>query len=278
MFWGRWGEKAGISARLFVDMWEYSSTWYADLPYHNFDHALDTLWKTMELADECETSGLAVDRGALIAGDLFHDAGFHLKLDDQDTNGLVDEGDTRGFEKKEDFSASVLGMYMFGQLQNHLQKHKGDTTVAPFEFSSGRLLRAQNAILATTAGSSVNGLEDKILRIADLANVGEDYELFVSNTNKLFKEVGILGSQCEFWEFAIKSANILSSYLDTDLRLTGYDVIAGEANVSPFQIRCAKNIRKLVQDVGYVFNIPFETLASRLTQHSLRMLEIARDA
>lgn len=53
-----------------------------EMPYHNWVHALDVIGHADELADMAENAGNALDRDALLLGSVWHDADYHLPLEE----------------------------------------------------------------------------------------------------------------------------------------------------------------------------------------------------
>jgi hypothetical protein len=157
-FWQKWGEKSGFTPDQFDHLWKESALWYTDWPYHNFSHAKETLWETMHLADFCERFDYQVNRKALIAGTLFHDAGYHM------------DHESFGYESKEEYSAQLLG------------RHAHD-----YGMYEDDIVIAMNAIRATRLGAPAPGLHDKIIVRADIANIGGDFDREFAPKTELFR-------------------------------------------------------------------------------------------
>ena len=198
-FMYQWGRGSGFEREEIYGIFGAAQRHYTDLPYHNFDHAKDTLWEAMRLADLCEQHGESVNRKALIVAALFHDAGFH------------DDHKAKGFESKEKYSAAIMA----------------DAVSGRFGLSVSDGVTAIEAILATEAGVKPETLEQKILVRADLANVFADTRTFLASTIKLYTESQrdnrlplAPGGQSKFIK---ESGAILRKYFSNDLWLGDWD-------------------------------------------------------
>jgi hypothetical protein len=190
-----WGEKSLLTVKETYSLFQNAEEQYIDLPYHNFSHAKATLWEAMRLADECEANGVSVNRKALIAASLFHDAGYQI------------DSTEMGHASKEEYS-----IYLFVE-------KAGKKT----EFSVTDSVTAIEAIKATESGVKPLTLEQKILVRADLANVFSDTRTFLASTYKLYRESqGISklplspSGQTKFIRYSVE---ILKKYLENDLSL-----------------------------------------------------------
>lgn len=67
-------ENCGFEDQQFMDLWAFAHNTSESLPYHNFIHAIETLWASMELVDQLETDGFAVNRRVLAGTALLHNA------------------------------------------------------------------------------------------------------------------------------------------------------------------------------------------------------------
>jgi HD superfamily phosphodiesterase len=190
-----WGDRSSFSAKETYALFESAEKQYIDLPYHNFSHAKATLWEAMRLADACEKNGVSVNRKALAAAALFHDAGFHL-----DSKAL-------GHSSQEDLSIDIFA----------------EEAGAKYGFTIAESITAIEAIKATECGIKPVTLEQKILVRADLANVFSDTRTFLASSYKLYMEnqgsnklpVSPKGQA----KFINDSIQILKKYLENDLSL-----------------------------------------------------------
>src|SRR5665213_1247799 len=97
-FWELYGSKfdsAVFPRQSFDAAWQFAEENSADFERHNFDHAKETLWAAMELADYCEENGEEVDRVALVLAALTHD------------NGVDKDYITLGFDSEEEYAAAL---------------------------------------------------------------------------------------------------------------------------------------------------------------------------
>lgn len=204
-FVSNWGEVAGFdNLEQFRRLWSVAEQSYSNpsLPYHKFEHALDVLWKSMELVDLWEANILnhtdqqeIPKRKALIIASLFHDSGFG------------EDYQAKNNETPEAYSADLL------------------TAAAQAEnISEEDIYVARQLVLATTPGYIIKNndplkINKKLLIRADIDNIGGDYSNdFTSANTALLKEAVILAQRNgEFVDKTIFAANalkILSSYID----------------------------------------------------------------
>lgn len=231
-----WGEVCGFDPLQLDHVWRHASRMYGDLPYHNFTHALETLWECMRLADEAVANGEVVNRQALVLGALFHDANYHKQLPQK-------------YESKEVYSAHIL---------------TSKTLPWALTIDTPTMFTAQNAILATARGSKTYSLEDKILRRADLANIAGSYaEDFLNKTKLYHQETEMLsGAKINIWDFATTSIQVLSDYLDEDVRLGEWDNYKDRQTV--FQFRAIENLKQLAAEIAQKRNLQIADVINKL--------------
>lgn len=189
---------------------------YVDLPYHNFQHVLDTEIDSLKYADICEKNGLSPNRSVLSASALLHDANYYI--------------DSRQFYKtKEEYSMAIAG---------HILPF--------FDYSSEDIEQTQIAINGTEAGQNCPTLEAKILRRADIGNVGSSPREFLTKTCLIVHENILLnGLNAVSWSDVVNVTNQkISSYLvDDDFKFGDFEESSG--GQLKFIADCLKNIRRL---------------------------------
>jgi hypothetical protein len=178
--------------------WLFAQSRYASgnekLPYHNFEHALDTLNESLRLAGlyDQHNEGKSINRKALVAAALLHDADYHEKL--------------VNYSSKEARSAALLVEY------------GGD-----FGLDWNDVVTADHAIRATQAGIKPHTPEAKILIRADLRNVFSSFGAFSASTTKLYvEELGLAirgGRPFDALGFRPNAVKILAEYFIHDLSL-----------------------------------------------------------
>jgi hypothetical protein len=208
-FWTRWGERSGFTREQLDMAWADAENQYGELPYHNFEHALETLWGTMELTDLCEQNGVEVNRKTLIGAALFHDAGY--------------DRDAPDYGSKEAYSAALFELF------------------APsYGYAAEEIAIGKQAILATKVSAKPESIEDKILVRADLKNLGEDYTSSVLRKTNLLKEESkiLKGNDFNPMQFAADSICVVATYLGNDLSLGEFE--------ENWTKRAALNIKRLI--------------------------------
>lgn len=199
----QWGD-CGFEADQLSKVFETAETYYSDLPYHNFQHALESLWDAQRLADLCEANGEPVNRKALIGAALFHDANYHK----DHTNTEFEDIE---FSNKEEYSAAI-----FESLAEELGFSEEETAIA------------KDSILATFPTAPTETLEEKITVRADLSNIFGDYETsFMAKNDLLKKELAyaksLANEELDEEVFAAMTITILTTYIAKDLSLGDFD-------------------------------------------------------
>jgi len=203
-FWELHGSKfdpAVFPRQSFDAVWQFAEENSADFERHNFDHAKETLWAVMELADYCEENGEEVDRVALVLAALTHD------------NGLGEDFKALGFDTEEEYAAALCD-----KVARSLDPKLPETTIAV----------AKQAVLDTAIDAEPAAIESKIMVNGDLQNVGEDYETcFLPVTKQLWEEYKQRydkpGGTPNDILFIQASIAVLRTYIAKDLSLGPFD-------------------------------------------------------
>lgn len=224
-FWPRFGGDMHLPKSTVNLMLTDARQYYTGLPYHNFGHALSTLWRSMELADLCEANGTPVNRPALASAAPIHDAGLHHSSDRR----AVDA-------RQRPVSDEIHATHIMKSLW-----HK---------YGIGLPVRqlAEQAVLATAPdGPDPIAIEDKILVRADIDNVGGNFDQsFMRAALLLREEVKILAdlrgekapSDMQFFTSSIVT---IATYLQKDLSLGDFD--------SEWSAHALFNLRRLAHNV-----------------------------
>ncbi len=187
----RWGD-CGFEESQLEHMWYVAESLTSRLPYHNFDHTLDTLWTAMELVDRLEADGIEVNRRVLVGASLFHDAAYH-RSPNKNAKPTA----------KENYSAKLFA------------KHAPD-----FGYSKDEIKLGRRVIRDTSHHRKPRYPESKVLVRADIDNVSRDYETEVlPNARRLHEELTILGHSIAFERHARLSVKVLARYVKYDLSL-----------------------------------------------------------
>jgi len=210
----RWGD-CGFEEQQLSDMWSVARSSSSHLPYHNFEHTLDTLWATMELVDRLEADGFEVNRRVLVGAALFHDAAYHRSPDKSSSPTA-----------KERYSAKIFA------------KH-----AARFGYDEAETKLGKRIIKDTSHYRKPTRPESKVLVRADLYNVTDDYQIGL-NALQLHEESTVLGKPISFKKHVRASARILSRYLSKDLSL-GPD----DSSFPEWEAYALHNVRSLALSV-----------------------------
>jgi putative nucleotidyltransferase with HDIG domain len=166
---------------------------YSDeLPYHNFDHALAVTAEAMKIVNRCETEGLPIDREVVRYAAIFHDAGYHL------------DHQKEGFKSKEELAAALA--------QRELNK---------IGLAQAIIEKVVQTILATHRQAQFESNEEKALRAADLADLANNFEVFLKNTIRLKRESELLNGVKLTWDqWKNETEKLINFYLSQDIHLT----------------------------------------------------------
>src|SRR3989344_22572 len=88
----------------------YSET----LPYHNFEHVLETIKNARVIMENCKKDSIMPDEDVIYVSLLFHDAGYH------------ENHEQKGYASKEDYAAAIAEKALKGQglLKDKISKIK----------------------------------------------------------------------------------------------------------------------------------------------------------
>lgn len=196
---------------------EVAEQHYIDLPYHNFEHALNVIRKSLDLVETCNNHNIEVNEIVVVLSALFHDAGYHENLKDV------------GFDSKEEYSAYLA--------EQELEKLGFDDKI---------IEQIKACIISTHQNSPFTKNEQKVIRAADLAGLADDYEIFEKNNNLLREEYNLLNdTKVSDEDWKLKTKEIVDFYLAQDIKLTPeHDDASG---VSVFHKKARENLEKYLK-------------------------------
>lgn len=162
---------------------------YTDLPYHNFDHVMETLETAMEIVWECFSLGIKIDVQVIYYAMLFHDAGYN------------EDHKNKGFDKKEAYSA-----------------HLAEKDLKKYDFNEEFINKVKSCILGTHMDAVLKTKEEKIVRSADIFNISDEYNIFLDKNITLKKEQeDISGEEMSWEDWKDQTKEILDKYLSHEL-------------------------------------------------------------
>lgn len=166
----------------------------AELPYHNFEHVLETLDSAAGIVARCRTEGIRIDARVVYLALLMHDAGYR-----EDHRAL-------GYESKEAYSAALA-----------------DDLLAESGIAQGTIAKVRAAILATEKHGTFVSAEQKAVRAADLSGMAAPFAEFLRKSLALKREFEFLHGRALSWaEWQENSREVLEFYLSQEIRLTSY--------------------------------------------------------
>lgn len=206
--------------------------YYEDItewPFHNYQHMLETLKATTDIADECASNGLILNRRVLYAAAVFHDAGYHSE-------------EALKFKCKEKYSAHLAAMVL-----------------PELDYSPEEIKHVQECIMATEYNIGDPKLEAKerlfwqhsdeakALVRADLINMTWDYREAKQKMIDFWYESKYKDPKIVFTNWAPKAIKILRGYNSRYLALGPWDKIEGHE--SKFHVLVDGNIIRLEKDI-----------------------------
>lgn len=213
---------------------EHAERGYIDLPYHNWQHALQTQHVARNLFERCSAHGVQLNPFVLDAASLLHDYNYHLPLSP--------EGQYRSKEIRSSRAAGKI--------------------LRTFDIEPAVIRQVQSAIRSTELGIPCRNLHDRALRQADLSNVTDSYGSFLLNTFRLYREAHQLNEKPPILPvFMIGSVAVLTEYAHEDVSLGPFDQ---DPN---FMEAMFKNIDRLRQETPLsfmqtVYGIIYQKVAS----------------
>ncbi|XOU94673.1 MAG: HD domain-containing protein [Candidatus Kerfeldbacteria bacterium] len=189
-----------------------------EMPYHNFEHAKDTIEAAKKIIERCKEEGLELDEEVVYYAMLFHDAGYH------------ENHEKLGFRSKEEYSA-----------------HLADQEMTKVKIPDEKIKEVVKTILATHSQAPFVTVEQKIARAADLSGMAAEYELFVENNIKLKKEQELIdGKEISLEAWKQKTKEVIEFYLSQDIHLT--DGYQDEEGNSIFHNKVKENLARFLKE------------------------------
>jgi predicted metal-dependent HD superfamily phosphohydrolase len=198
---------------------EVAKLYSAELPYHNFEHALQAVKDAEQIVAHCREEGIRIDEQVVYYAILFHDAGFH------------DDHSALGFSCKEEYSA-----------------HLAERLLPAHGVHGVMLKKVRDAIMATHRDGKFVSAEQKAVRAADLRGLAADYPAFLANAERLRAESELLtGREISWPEWVSEVTKTIRFYLTQEIRLTSY--FADESGASAFHEQVRANLKMLQMSV-----------------------------
>lgn len=188
-----------------------------DLPYHNFDHTLESIKEGQKIVARCKKEGIEINENVVYYALLFHDAGYH------------EDHIVKGFDSKEEYSSHLAGV--------DLEKMKVNKEI---------IKKVQRSIISTRQEESFKTNEEKAVRAADLAGLAGDYDEFLENNKKLREEQLILtGVRPGLMKWKEETKKVIKFYLAQNINLTSQDVDKDGRSIFRKQVR--RNLKKFLK-------------------------------
>lgn len=207
-----------LAEQLESHVYDMARASYTDLPYHNFDHVLDTLRYFDSLYDRLKSVNVPINRSLGRVALLWHDAGYE------------DEFQLLGYDMQEEYHASLARTAL-----ENVGAHEDD------------IVEIEGSILATNPGVKPTTNLQKAVRYADVGNVYDrNFSEFVRNFTLITRESVVLGrSVAETFDAQKdKSLTFLQQYVSPVM----FEASDGSMVELPPELNFAeRNIRKLNQ-------------------------------
>jgi hypothetical protein len=164
----------------------------AQLPHHGVSHPADVWEAAQKLIKRCARNGIKVDVDVLYVAIALHDAYSHVPA-----RGL-------GYPHAEAFAAYHTRRFIADDLG----------------MSSEAAQKGDGIVMASNPGVLPKTAEEIIMRAADLASVGGDYQGYKQVSLKLWQERQNLDGPCEFKDWLKGGLRYLSRFMWPMLELT----------------------------------------------------------
>ena len=184
------------------------------LPYHNFNHVLDTFYAAANILQRCNEEGIRVDTKVVYYALLFHDAGYRV------------DHLAKGYDSKERYAVAIADSYT---TQIGLTRKERDKVNA--------------AIMATHREGKFLTAEQKAVRAADLSGLGAPYPEFLKHTTNLWLEHNFLYDKLDWDTWVQQAHETITFYLMQEIRLTSY--FSAKDGASAFHLAAERNLEKL---------------------------------
>ncbi len=182
---------------------------FEESEYHNFSHPWDVYETAMELADVFEAKGDTVDRRSLAFAAMLHDIYTVVPLTAADI-------DKMHFTSVEDRSAAITYHYLLGA------GYDKDTVAKP----------VYDLIISTKRGQQLKSTEAVILRMADIYNTNQPFEIFEDRARAMHAESIRYGKcDCSFEVWLPSAMDYLRGFYD-DPKIPDSFKVAADDNVN----------------------------------------------
>ena len=199
---------------------QQAAAYYApELPYHNFNHALQAVANGRDIVAACEREGIPIDAEVVYLALLFHDAGF------------MEDPHEHGCDTREAYSAEIAAILLgeVGMPRETIEAVKA-------------------AILATTRDGEFASVEQKAVRAADLCGMAAEYQVFRRNTDQLRKEQELLtGMAISEDKWRNQVGEVIGFYQGQEIGLTEY-FTPRDGQPSAFNQRVADNLQRYLDE------------------------------
>ncbi|HVV67358.1 MAG TPA: hypothetical protein VHB72_04840 [Candidatus Saccharimonadales bacterium] len=223
-FQSRWGNALGFSGELFERLWNRAAQFYPETSGHDFSHAAETAWRANLIVDFSEANGTTMNRKLVTGMSFFHDACSHS---DPRRAGFATKEARAGFVFFK--NAPLLG------------------------FTYPEAIRGQRGIETTNPYVRPSRNEDVALNLADLYNVGANYErVMVPRTEEFAEEAAErYGDKFDFARFTADSIRLV-------LNLTSLDRLSGPFQIPEWQALVDTNLRSWAANAAEAAGTSFQ--------------------
>lgn len=201
-----------------------AKSFYRDLAYHGFHHAVMVASKVLKLTRDSDSLFTSEQRRELLLAALYHDAAYN-----EDFFAL-------GFRSSEELAAETAKRSLLGLGEN-------------IELAA----QVSELILSTEAGAPLDSVSKKVLRAADLYSLGGPYNEFARLTKSLYLEYQGTGSdeKQSLLTWLCSSVKFLSEYSHEFIVLS--DRAFNEEGVSRYHQVMSMNFERLCLELGGKF-------------------------
>lgn len=239
-------------------LYRVAPTLYMDLPYHNFDHALEVWRNAKHLIERCRQYGIPVDPCVVEVACLLHDGGFWWNPQ----NTYVHSN----------------GRERLAMVREAIHHELAERTLTDLGFEAPLIEAVGHCIDATNPMTTPRTVEATIVAAADTMAVGiGSFKRFMTEGQLLQDEIGVLTGNRPDWKTSTRfGMSYLGQFLARRLYLTPQ--YCNPEGTSAWHLGAMHNILARCRDAAFgpvVVDISSNGVPAPIVEHGENMVSIS---